>query len=251
MLIKIYASEQRLDEPQVIHYQNEITITTWGAIRINSVHFFPSGFQIRSKNLVVYIDPVKVTAIEKADYIFITHSHPDHLSINDIKQIMKAETRIICPKSVGKKLKKLKCEITATKPGDKRNFNGIQCIAVPAYNTRPVFLWIKAHPKSRENCGYLITFNENVVVYHAGDTDNVPELGNINNVDIAFLPVGGDNLTMNIIDAAELANRINPKVLIPMHFDLVKTNELQRLRNLLSNDIKMESMIKKRNDDPV
>lgn len=164
---------------------------------------------------------------------------------------MKAETRIICPKSVGKKLKKLKCEITATKPGDKRNFNGIQCIAVPAYNTRPVFLWIKAHPKSRENCGYLITFNENVVVYHAGDTDNVPELGNINNVDIAFLPVGGDNLTMNIIDAAELANRINPKVLIPMHFDLVKTNELQRLRNLLSNDIKMECMIKKRNDDPV
>ena len=95
---------------------------------------------------------------------------------------------------------------------------------------------------------YGASENENVLVYHAGDTDNVPELSEINNVDVALLPVGGDNLTMDILEAAELAKTIKPKYLIPMHFALDKKYNLQELQNLLSNDTEMHSMCSKQDN---
>jgi len=242
-MIKITASKQRSDHPRSFEIQNGITVTTWGEINVNKVDFFPSGFQIKFNRKVAYIDPVEISTDEKADYIFITHSHPDHLSIRDIQRVLKPETRLVCPRSVEKKLRKLDCEIFITKPGQNRDFSDIQYSAVPAYNTKPVFLWLKAHPKSKENVGYILRTAGGISLYHAGDTDNVTELKEIkDDIDVAFLPIGGDNLTMNIEDAAKLANAINPKTVVPMHFEVKRSNELDQFKKLLDKNSEMRIM---------
>ena len=241
MKINIAASGQRMDNPQHLNFENDIAITTWGAITINKVEFFPSSFQVKFADKNLYIDPVEIATNEKADYIFITHSHPDHLSLSDIRRILKRETKLVCPKSVGKKVKELDCQIMTVKPGEHMDLIDMQCDAVPAYNTKPVFLWLKAHPKSKEYIGYILTMGD-VRLYHAGDTDNLPELSRIRDIDIAFIPIGGDNLTMNIDEAAQLANAIKPKTVIPMHFEPRKSKDLQQFRNLLSDSIEVKNM---------
>ena len=241
-MIKITASNQRLDHPQNFEVNDEIAIISWGEITVNKVEFFPSSFQIRFNQMVAYIDPVEIITNKKADYIFITHSHPDHLSIKDIQRVIKPETKLICPKSVEKKLRKLNCKVISTKPGDNRDFTEIQYTAVPAYNTKPVFLWLKAHPRSKENVGYIIKIGEGTRLYHAGDTDNVAELSDVMDIDIAFIPIGGDNLTMNVKEAAELANAIIPKTVIPIHYELKRIDELKQFKKLLNKGIEMKTM---------
>lgn len=238
-MIKIAASNQRSVHPQSFGVHDGITVTTWGEITVNKVEFFPSSFQIRFNGKIAYIDPVEISTNEKADYIFITHSHPDHLSIRDIQRVIKPGTKLICPKSVEKKLRKLNSEIIVTKPGENRNFTDIQYFAVPAYNTKPVFLCLKAHPQSKENVGYILRIEGGMGLYHAGDTDDVPELKGIKDIDVAFIPIGGDNLTMNVEEAAELVNAINPKNVVPMHYEVNRSNELDQFEKLLDKNIEV------------
>lgn len=91
--------------------------------------------------MVVYIDPVEVgTNADKADYILITYSHPEHLSMNDITKLKKLDTKIKCSKGALKTLKKTGTEIIVAKPNDTLSFNDFQIEAVPAYNTKSLFL---------------------------------------------------------------------------------------------------------------
>ena len=82
--------------------------------------------------------------------------------------------------------------------------------AVPAYNQGKPF-----HPRSNNWVGYLITI-DNTKVYHAGDTDLIPEINDIE-ADFALLPIGG-TYTMNVQEAASCVKKIKPKVAIPMHY---------------------------------
>lgn len=241
-MVNVSVSNKRNPALQTLEFGKNLKVTTWGAIKVNKADFFPSSFQILSKGIVLYIDPVETDISEKADYIFITHGHPDHFSIKTIEKIVKPETIIICPKNVSKKLFKKDYNIKEVGPGQLVDLAGIQCKSVHAYNTKNVFLWIKAHPKSKQNVGYILTLTDNTRIYHTGDTDYITEMENINDIDIVMVPIGGDNLTMNINEAAKMVNKIKPKIAIPMHYELKNEDVISQFRNLINEEVKVKSL---------
>jgi len=165
-----------------------------------------AGFKIK-KDKVVYIDPYHIDEIEEADLILITHEHYDHCSPDDIKKIIKEDTVIMGPKDA---VDKLSGNTMVIKPGDRKEFDDIIIDAVPAYNIGKKF-----HPKEKKGVGYVLNIGSKKI-YHAGDTDLIPEMEKLA-VDVALLPVGGE-YTMNAEEAALAANKIKPKIAIPMHY---------------------------------
>ena len=180
-------------------------------------------FKIKD-DCTIYIDPFKITGGEKADLILVTHEHFDHLSPEDIKKIATSDTTIVAPKIAESGLKGIRCkEVVIIKPGETREVRGVTVQAVPAYNINKfrapgqVF-----HPKEDGRVGYVLKV-KGVSIYHAGDTDAIPEIKGLN-VDIALLPVSG-TYVMTADEAIELANTMKPKVAIPMHYGAIVGSE--------------------------
>ncbi len=238
-MVKISISEKRNPTLQQTSIGENTVLSTWGTIKVNKSHFFPSSFQLKTKDKVIYIDPVGIETTEKADYILITHSHPDHFSIKDIDKVIKSETKIICSKGVSKKLKAYNNHVQVMRPKDVLKHDNIDVEAIPAYNTKSVFLWIKAHPKSKENIGFIINLDGNLKIYHAGDTDYIPEMKGLKNIEIALIPIGGDNLTMNEEEAAHIVNEIKPEKVIPMHYEIKNREILKRFESFVAPDTKV------------
>jgi L-ascorbate metabolism protein UlaG (beta-lactamase superfamily) len=186
-----------------------------------------SGFLIRNHK-VIYIDPFNIKEdSEKADFILITHSHYDHCSIADIKNIIKDGTRILLTADSQSKTTRFQIPINIqiVEPNQELTFGDLKIATMPAYN-----LDNPAHPKDEGWVGYVVKMND-VTIYHAGDTDLIPEMQKLtghNQPDkklIALLPVGG-RFTMNAEEAAEAAKLIKPFLAIPMHYgNLVGTKE--------------------------
>jgi L-ascorbate metabolism protein UlaG (beta-lactamase superfamily) len=169
-----------------------------------------AGFIIKSGRNVICIDPYEVRNYDKADIILITHSHFDHCSLPDIEKIRKPSTVFITEKESAKSISG---DVRTVKPGDNISVSGIEIAAVPAYNTNKTF-----HPKENNWLGFIIK-TENEKIYHAGDTDLIPEMGSFS-VDIALLPVSG-TYVMTSDEAVEAAKRIKPKTAVPMHYDSI------------------------------
>ena len=185
-----------------------------------------SGFLIKNSR-VIYIDPYNIKEEnEKADLILITHSHYDHCSVADIKKIVKEGTRIILPADCQSKITRfdvpIKMEII--EPGQEIDLRDVEISAFPSYNIDKHF-----HSKEELWIGYLIKMND-VVIYHAGDTDVIPEMNNLTGYSqkqkkfIALLPVGG-RFTMNSEEAAQAAKVIKPFLAIPMHYGTIVGTE--------------------------
>ncbi len=232
-LIEIDVSDKRNPNPQIILLNKQIEVSPTGITRISKSDFFPSSFRTKENGKLIYIDPLAVNILDLADYIFITHAHLDHFSIKDIKKISKPETVIICPKRVAKKLKNYNYKIREVKPGDSFCLdNTLKVEAVAAYNLKSALLWIKAHPKSKQNVGYVLNI-DSVRIYHTGDTDYIPEMENIRDINLILVSIGGDNLTMNVEDAAWLVNQIKPEICFPMHYDIKDRSNVDRFINLI------------------
>jgi L-ascorbate metabolism protein UlaG (beta-lactamase superfamily) len=155
----------------------------------------------------VYIDPYEVPPGPGADLILITHEHFDHCSLADVAKVQQADTVIVTEKDSAAKLKG---DVRIMKPGDIITAAGMQISAVPAYNIDKHF-----HPREKNWLGFIIDI-EGVRLYHAGDTDFIPEMKELN-VDIALLPVSG-TYVMTAEEAIEAAMAIGPKLAVPMHF---------------------------------
>ena len=166
-----------------------------------------SSFRIRAPEGVIYVDPLKLADGEEADLILITHEHHDHFSLEDLKKILGADTTIVTTASVAAQLEG---DTQVVKAGDTVTVKGVQIEAVPAYNPRKQF-----HPKPAGGVGFIITVGGRRI-YHAGDTDLIPEMSNIK-ADVALLPAGG-KYTMTASEAAQAANMIKPAVAVPMHW---------------------------------
>ncbi len=164
------------------------------------------GFLIEAHKLI-YIDPYQITSKKKADIILITHEHFDHCSTEDINRIQKPDTVIVTDKDSAKKLSG---DIRVIAPNQTLHVGDIRIDAVPAYNVNKNF-----HPKSKGWLGFIIEI-EGVRVYHAGDTDFIPEMNHIK-TDIALLPVSG-TYVMTAREAADAALSIKPDIAVPMHF---------------------------------
>ena len=168
------------------------------------------GFLIKGDGKAIVIDPFQVKKCEPADIVLVTHEHYDHCSPEDIKKVQKASTVIVTESSSAAKLTG---DIRVVKPGDKLTVSGIPIEVVPAYNTNKRF-----HPKQNAWLGFIVTV-EDVRIYHAGDTDLIPEMDSLN-VDIALLPVSG-TYVMTAEEAVEAVKMIRPKLVIPMHYDAI------------------------------
>lgn len=235
-LFKITRSGLRPPLPKSISLSENVTLTATGAVKIQKREFLPASFTIESDGLVIYIDPIEIDDPKLADYIFITHSHLDHLSLPDIRKVAKKETIIICPHSAANKLSGF--TVKELEPGDILDFETFKCEAVPAYNLKPVFLWLKAHPKSARNVGYILTI-DGMRIYHAGDTDFIPEMMDFADISVALVPLSGGKLTMDVEQAAAAVNAMKSKTVIPMHYELGKNFAMEFAR-FVDKDIKVE-----------
>ena len=231
--IKIEVSDKRNPTPQIIFLNKHIEVSPTGITRISKSDFFPSSIRIKDDRKLTYIDPLAISDTNKADFIFITHAHLDHFSIKDIKKLSKPETLIICPKGVARKLNDYDHKIREVKPGDSFYLDDdFKVEAVDAYNLKPAFLWLKAHPKSKQNVGYVLNI-DSVRIYHTGDTDYLPEMENIRGINLLLVPIGGDDLTMDVEEAARLANYIKPGIVLPMHYDIKERSNVVKFMNLV------------------
>ena len=183
------------------------------------------GFLIKGDGKTIAIDPFQVKDSEPADIILVTHEHYDHCSPEDIQKLQKASTVIVTEASSAAKLSG---DIRVVQPGDKLTVEGIQIEVVPSYNTNKSF-----HPKQNGWLGFIVTV-EGVRLYHAGDTDLIPEMASFD-VDVALLPVSG-TYVMTAEEAVEAAKMIKPKLAIPMHYDAIvgSSDDAQRFCNALA-----------------
>jgi len=182
-----------------------------------------SSFIIK-KNSIIYIDPYHIkTTVEKADIILITHSHHDNCNLEDLKKIVKKNTIIIAtPDSQSRLLNfNIPIHIELIEPGEEIAIRNIKILATPAYNINKSF-----HKKENNFVGFLIKYN-NLIIYHAGDTDEIPEMQKLTGYKnkekyfIALLPIGGKD-TMSTEEAINVTKKIKPDLVIPMHY---KENE--------------------------
>lgn len=179
---------------------------------------------------IIYIDPYKIEdACNDADYIFCTHSHYDHFSPEDITKIMKNNTTIITVKDAKTDAKKLVDNVIIVEPNREYIVENISFKTTYAYNENKQF-----HPKENGWVGFIINL-DGVEYFIAGDTDNVPEIRNVK-CDIALLPVGG-TYTMTVEEAADLANAIDAKVVVPTHYGVIvgNANDGEKFAELVNN----------------
>ena len=173
----------------------------------------------------VMIDPVvklgdktiDYSAIPKADYIFVTHEHGDHFDKEAIKQLSGDNTKLVTNKRCADMLGYGKVMAN----GDVATLDDFTVEAVPAYNTTEGRQ--KFHPKGRDN-GYIITI-DGVRIYVAGDTEDIPEMANVKDIDIAFMPCN-QPYTMTTNQLVNAAKVVKPKVLFPYHYGKTDVKEV-------------------------
>ena len=180
-----------------------------------------SGFRFEDDK-TVYIDPFQVTERKDGDIVLITHSHYDHFSLEDIKKVSKEDVVIVGPSDC-----KVEGNFQEVSSGDKVEVKGIKIEVVPAYNLKRNF-----HPKNNNWVGYIIEILGKRI-YHAGDTDFIPEMNDIK-ADIVLLPIGG-TFTMDVEGAIKAVEAIGPRMAIPMHYGMVagRKEDGERFRELL------------------
>lgn len=183
------------------------------------------GFRITDlKNKrIIYIDPFQLSKRHKtkdADIVLVSHDHFDHLSIEDLTEIVNSNTEIVAAKECLGKLQDLPAgRITTLNPGERTSPRGLVVEAIRAYNTNKKF-----HPKEDNKIGFVITVDGHRI-YHSGDTDIIPEMSGLN-PDIALLPVSG-TYVMTADEAARATDEfIKPrKFAIPMHYGSIVGSE--------------------------
>ncbi|HKI78332.1 MAG TPA: MBL fold metallo-hydrolase [Ignavibacteriaceae bacterium] len=219
-------------------FESDLIKTLEGNIKITFIKHASLLFDFNG--IIVYADPVSRYAdfskMPKADIILVTHHHGDHFDPKVIKELEKKNTRIIYTLTCAETMK----GGTKLKNGDYLIVDGIEIVAVPAYNLvhkrdNGKFY----HPKGMGN-GYVIRFGKEKI-YIAGDTENVPEMKNLNNIDIAFLPM---NLpyTMTPEMVTDAVKMFKPNILYPYH---TGNTDISELTELLKNETYCQIRIRK------
>ena len=184
-----------------------VTIT---AIKHASLRIQYDGLEIQVDPVAKYAPETDYSKFPKADVILVTHEHFDHFDRDTIATLKKDGTEIVANPAAQKMLG----AGTALANGDQRTLaKDIKLDAVPAYNTTPGHT--QFHPKGRDN-GYVLTI-DGLRIYIAGDTEDIPEMSALKDIDVAFLPCN-QPYTMTPEQVAKAAQTIKPKVLFPYHY---------------------------------
>lgn len=184
-------------------------------------------------SVTVYINPWKVgDGMPPADVIIVTHDHYDHLSVPDIQQLAGPDTVLVGPAAVTSQVRGVKTITIAA--GGSETVHGVAVSAVPAYNTDKFREPGKVfHPQEAGHLGYVIELDGRRV-YHAGDTDVIPEMAGVV-CDVALLPVSGVYV-MTAEEAATACGVISAGAVVPMHYGRVagSADDATRLQGLCS-----------------
>lgn len=193
---------------------------------------------------VIYFDPFKLKEnnLNDADIIYITHSHYDHFSPEDISKIKNNNTKIVVTKDLYEK--SIECgfsenNILRVLPNNQYDFGGVQFQTIPAYNTNKQF-----HKREYDWVSYILKIEDNII-YVAGDTDITEEALNVK-CDIALVPVGG-TYTMTAEEAAKLVERIAPtKYAIPTHYQTVvgSAEDATKFKEILEGKVQVDIIMK-------
>ena len=159
------------------------------------------------------MDPYQVEDPDDADLVLITHDHFDHCSPDDVAKVSGGSVVIAGPEACREKVASLASEFVAVEPGCEYEAAGLKFTTVPAYNVDKDF-----HPRSAGHVGYIVRIGAERV-YHAGDTDMIPEMDGLE-ADVALLPVGG-TYTMTAQEAAEAFKAMKAARAVPMHYGSV------------------------------
>ena len=196
----------------------EVVIT---AIKHASLRIQYDGLEIQVDPVAEYAPATDYSKFPKADVILVTHEHFDHFDRDAIAALRKDGTQIVANPAVQKMLG----SGTALANGESHALpKGIALDAVPAYNTTPGRT--QFHPKGRDN-GYVLTI-DGLRVYIAGDTEDIPEMAKIKDVDVAFLPCN-QPYTMTPEQVAKAARTIKPTVLFPYHYSQTRVKRVAEL----------------------
>ena len=168
-------------------------------------------------SVTVYIDPWQLSkGALPADLVLVTHDHGDHFNKSDIASISTPQTVVIGPAEVTGKLTGAQTKTIA--PGETVVVGNVKVMAVPAYNLNKYAdpkAGVLYHPRADGKVGYVVELDGRTI-YHTGDTDNIPEMSDID-VDVALVPVSG-TYVMTVDEALEACTRLKAKTVIPMHY---------------------------------
>jgi L-ascorbate metabolism protein UlaG (beta-lactamase superfamily) len=177
-----------------------------------------AGFRVQTRGATVYIDPYRVAAgAPPADLILVSHGHYDHFSPRDVEALSHDDTWLIAPAAVAERVSGRVASIAPGETIELEYLHGIDVTAVAAYNTSKrdsdgeLF-----HPRAAGGVGFDLNVRGERL-YHAGDTDVIPEMDAVVGVDVALLPVCG-TYVMTAGEAVEAARRIQPRIAVPSHW---------------------------------
>jgi len=220
-------------------FESDVFQTSAGELEITFLGHGSLMFTLGEK--VIHIDPFSRVAdysvLPKADLILITHEHRDHLDSEALAGIRTENTDVVLTELCEEQIE----GGSVMRNGDMSVVQGLSIEAVPAYN----LIHVREsgdpfHPCGQGN-GYIITIGDKRV-YVAGDSENTPEMMNLRDIHIAFLPM---NLpyTMTPKMVAEAAIAIKPRILYPYHFGSTATSELvELLKNHPDIEIRIRSL---------
>ena len=199
-----------------------------------------ASLRIQYDGLEIQVDPVTQFAPEtdyskfpKADLILVTHEHFDHFDRGAIAALKKDDTQVFANPAVQKMLG----SGTALTNGEQRVVaKSIKLDAVPAYNTTSGHT--QFHPKGRDN-GYVLTI-DGLRIYIAGDTEDIPEMSALKDINVAFLPCN-QPYTMTPEQLAKAARTIKPKVLFPYHYSSTPIKQVTALLSGSGIDVRIRN----------
>ena len=208
-LVALGCNAQRKVDEITTKSGKKVTIT---CIKHASMEINYNGTEIQVDPVGMWLKPeTDYATFPKANIILITHEHKDHFDREAIHQLRSPATSIYVNQAVFGHFK----NGFVMHNGDKVQYsNDISIEAVPAYNTTPEHK--QFHPQGRDN-GYILTL-DGLRIYIAGDTEDIPEMADLKDIDIAFLPCN-QPYTMTIDQCVNAAKIIKPKVLFPYHFN--------------------------------
>lgn len=190
------------------------------------------------KKVRIAFDPYDIPETEPVDYIFVSHQHFDHCDPNSIRKLLKKNTVVVAPWICEKELQEFADQLELLKDKEKHKKNDLIYWALPAYNVNKfrtpneVF-----HPKEMGGVGFVVEV-DGYRMYHAGDTDLIPEMESLKKLELAFLPISG-TFVMTLEEAVQAAQVLKPKIVIPMHFGklLGSVGDANRYHNILREQI--------------
>jgi L-ascorbate metabolism protein UlaG (beta-lactamase superfamily)/pimeloyl-ACP methyl ester carboxylesterase len=188
--------------------------------------FKHASVQIEHRGMVIQVDPAlgDIATAKPADLVLVTDIHDDHMNPGRIRRVRKPGAPVVMPAAVRDLAgERIPSPLEVLANGETRTVAGIAIEAVPMYNLKSEVAGGEPfHTKGRGN-GYVITVGGKRL-YFAGDTECVPEIKALKNIDVAFLPM---NLpfTMPPAEAAECARAFKPTIVFPYHYEGQKPEE--------------------------